>query len=271
MAAGLLRAVNATTFKALPRPTYSTEAQAGTRLRNGHAIRAFNLALADWVREASRQRQFALVVGGDCSILLGALAGARETGPLSLIHIDGHSDFRHPGNYDSELLLGAVAGMDLALATGRGESLLTEWPGVTGPLVAEGHVVQLGERENRDEDFSWPDVNDTSITRIDVFEALQSGPGGVLERIRQSLDQTPDQGYWIHLDLDVLDQSVMPAVDCPGSPGIPPADLIRVMATLVADTRCRGMTLTAFDPDLDPDGKFASAVVEMLGQLPFPK
>ena len=45
-----------------------------------------------------------------CSILLGALAGARRHGPLSLVHVDGHSDFRHPGNYDSAAQLGAVAG-----------------------------------------------------------------------------------------------------------------------------------------------------------------
>ncbi len=88
-------------------------------MRNGNAISSFNIGLANLVGEASRRGVFALVIEGDCSILLGALAGAREAGPVSLIHIDGHSDFRHPGNYDSEQSLGAVAGMDLALATGR--------------------------------------------------------------------------------------------------------------------------------------------------------
>lgn len=270
IAAGLLQAINARTFRELPRPTCSAEAQTGTRLRNGHAIRSFNLALADLVREATRQGDFALVIGGDCSILLGALAGARDAGPLSLIHIDGHSDFRHPGNYDSEQSLGAVAGMDLALATGRGESLATEWPGVAGPLVADAHVIQLGERENRDEDFAWPDINGTSITRIDVFEAVMIGPAAVIDRISETLNQVPDQGFWIHLDVDVLDQAVMPAVDCPGSPGIPTDDLLSIMTPFVANPRCRGMTVTVFDPDLDPDGRFAATIVGMMAQLPFP-
>lgn len=239
-------------------------------MRNGHEMRSFNLALAALVRAASRRGEFALIIGGDCSILLGALAGARATGPLSLIHIDGHSDFRHPGNYDPEQCLGAVAGMDLALATGRGEAIMTQWPGITGPLVAETQVVQLGERESREPDFAWPDVNSTLMTRIDVFEALRIGPAAVLERITQTLDRAPGNGHWVHLDVDVLDQAVMPAVDSPGSPGIAPEDLISIMGPLIADPCCRGMTLTIYDPDLDPDARYAARIVEMMAQLPFP-
>jgi arginase len=239
-------------------------------LRNGHTIRSFNIALANLVRESTMDGDFALVIGGDCSILLGALAGARAAGPLSLIHIDGHSDFRHPGNYDSEQSLGAVAGMDLALATGRGESLATQWPGIAGPLVADADVIQLGERENHDKDFAWPDIKNTLITRIDVFDALMIGPTVVVGRILETLDRTPHQGFWIHLDVDVLDQALMPAVDSPGSPGIPIDDLRRIMAPFVSSPRCRGMTVTVFDPDLDPEGCYAATIVELLAQLPFP-
>ena len=216
-----------------------------------------------------RLGEFALVVGGDCSILLGALAGARQSGPISLVHIDGHSDFRHPGNYDPEESLGAVAGMDLALATGRGEALGTEWPGVVGPLVEDAHVIQLGERENRDADFAWPDVNDTAINRIDVFEALTIGAAGVAARILNVLKRTPEQGFWVHLDVDVLDQAVMPAVDCPGTPGIAPDDLVKILTPLVGDSRCRGMTVSVFDPELDPDGRFADTIVSILAHLSF--
>lgn len=271
IAAGLLQVLDPRDFKALPRPKYSAEAQPGTRLRNGHTIRSFNIALANLVSEASRQGDFALVIGGDCSILLGALAGVREAGPISLIHIDGHSDFRHPGNYDPTRSLGAVAGMDLALATGRGEQLVTEWPGIAGPLVVDTDVIRLGERENRNDDFAWPDVNSTAINRVDIFEALRIGPAAVIERIRKMLARKPKQDYWIHLDIDVLDQAMMPAVDSPGSPGIPPDDLVIIIASFVAEPRCRGMTVTVFDPDLDPEGCLASTIVNLLAQLPFPR
>jgi arginase len=270
IAAGLLEALGGPPVTQLPRPVYSPEPQAGTRIRNGRTMRDFNLALAAAVRDVRRGGEFVLVIGGDCSILLGALAGARAEGPVSLIHIDGHSDFRHPGNYDVDQNPGAAAGMDLALATGRGEPLATEWPGIVGPLVADADAIQVGERESRDPDFAWPDVRHTAIDTIDVFEALAIGPEGVAARIATVLAAKPDQGFWMHLDVDVLDEAVMPAVDSPGSPGIPPDDLVEIMRPLVADERCRGMTVTVFDPDLDPHGRYAHAIVSLLARLPFP-
>lgn len=122
--AGLIESLAPGRVVDLDRPAYSTEPQPGTRLRNGPAIRRFNLDLAEIVTGALGQGEFPLIIGGDCSILLGALVAARRSGAVGLVHFDGHSDFRHPGNYDVNASLGSVAGMDLALATGRGEALL---------------------------------------------------------------------------------------------------------------------------------------------------
>jgi arginase len=131
------------------------------------------------------------------------------------------------------------------------------------------YVVQLGEREGRDADFAWPDVRDTAIHCIDVFEALAIGPAAVGARIDAVLGRRPGQGYWVHLDVDVLDQTIMPAVDSPGSPGIPPDDLIAILGPLVRAGRCLGMTVTVWDPDLDADRQCARLLVEFLGRLAF--
>ncbi|EKF61960.1 arginase family protein [Serratia plymuthica] len=264
MAQGLAQRLGAGAVTELPQPTYSSAAQPGTRIRNGHAIRAFNIALAAEIAAVQARGEFPLVVGGDCSILLGALAGSRRAGPLSLVHIDGHSDFRHPGNYDPQQMLGAVAGMDLALATGRGEPLLAEWPGVAGPLVPERQVLQLGERECRDADFAWPDINQTAIARIDVFAANRMGKAEIVRQIEQMLATEPEWRFWLHLDVDVLDQTIMPAVDSPGSPGIDRLWLENIVARLLQNPMCCGMTLSVFDPELDPDGRYAALIVEML-------
>lgn len=261
--AGLHGALKPSRTVGLPRPVYDTEAQSGTRLRNGQTIRIFNLGLADAVAAAIKAGEFPVVVGGDCSILLGALAGARCSGPLSLVHLDGHSDFRHPGNYDSTAVLGAVAGMDLALATGRGETLLTDWPDAPAPLVQDAQAIQIGEREGRDPDFAWPDVNNTAITRIDVFTAREIGASAILKRTRRTLNRA-GLPFWVHFDVDVMDQEIMPAVDMPGSPGIDPADIILVLRDLVHDRQCHGLTVTIFDPDLDPDGSHARLIVTLL-------
>ncbi|HEY0203642.1 MAG TPA: arginase family protein [Acetobacteraceae bacterium] len=265
--AGLVEAVRPGTVLDLGRPTYDPAPGTGTRLLNGHAMRAFNLALAGMVERALGLGQFPFVVGGDCGILLGALAGVRRAGPVSLVHLDGHSDFRHPGNYDPAGSLGAVAGMDLALATGRGEALMTTWPGGTAPpLVPDVQVVQIGEREGGIPGFAWPDIGATAITRMDVFDARRIGPAAVLERTLATLNQEP-WPFWVHFDVDVLDQAVMPAVDSPGSPGIDLEDVTAILRPLVSDPRCCGMTVTIFDPDLDPTGDLARLLVRLLGGI----
>lgn len=264
MAHGLAQRLEAETVTSLPRPDYSPNAQTGTRLYNGHAIRDFSLRLAADVSRVHSLKGLPLIVGGDCSILLGALLGSQSSTPLALVHLDGHSDFRHPGNYDPQATLGAVAGMDLALATGRGEALLTEWPGVAGPLVADRDVIQLGERESRDADFAWPDIAQTAITGIDVFTAQGMGRDHIASEIRRVIH---GKRFWLHVDVDVLDQTVMPAVDSPGSPGIEKGWLEAICAPLLKHPLCCGMTLTVYDPDSDPEEQCAERIVDMLEQM----
>jgi arginase len=259
--AGLIEILQPNDIMELERPAYVSEPQPDTRIRNGDAIRAFNLDLADKVEVALAGGFFPLVIGGDCTTLLGSLAGTRRLCELSLVHIDGHSDFRHPGNDEFASGVGGAAGMDLALATGRGDAVLTEWPEISGPLIPEEQTIQLGERENRDPDYTWGDISNTAITLIDVFAARELGPSAVLARIGQVLDRKPEWKFWVHVDVDVLDQVIMPAVDSPGSPGIDPEELAVIIGTLLGDTRCAGMNVTIFDPDLDPDGKLAKFLV----------
>lgn len=265
-AAGLEGKVLPARVRHLSKPTYSPELQPGTRLYNGHEIRRFNLELAAQVFEVASDRHFCLVIGGDCSILLGALAAIRRIEPVALFHIDGHSDFRHPGNYDPERQIGAVAGMDLALATGRGEPLLTEWPGAAAPLVPDALVFQLGERESRDPDFAWPDIAATQINRLEIFDVPVLGLKGVGERLLRFTEEVR-LGFWIHLDIDVLDGKIMPAVDSPGSPGLSVEQLIELTKPLAQHQRCLGASVSVFDPDLDPDGVFATTIADLTAEI----
>ncbi len=260
-AAGLDTAVEAARVVSLGAPAYRAEAEPDSRIRNASGIRAFSLYLAATVSAELAAGRFPLVVGGDCSILLGCLLAARPAG-AGLVHVDGHSDFYHPGNYDVNARLGSVAGMDLALATGRGEALLADWDG--RPLIEDRHVVQIGERDELEPDYDYWDVNDTEIRRLPVRSVLAAG---VDETVRLAL--APQGGevrpLWLHVDLDVLDQTVMPAVDSPGSPGLDYAALGALLSGLLRSRRVMGMNVTIYDPDLDPDGVHAAGIVACLG------
>jgi arginase len=261
--AGLRTAVSAAQILQLKCPGYQHEPQENTRIRNGHSIRAFSLELAEKVRSVIAGGGFPVVIGGDCSVLLGGLYGSRLAGGQGLIHVDGHSDFSNPANYDTSKRLGSVAGMDLALASGRGEALLTTWPGVGTPLAADTDIIQIGERETDDPDF-YSDLHATRITQLTIQKVLADGIDVTLQRVIDQLATQRLTKVWLHVDLDVLDQKVMPAVDSPGSPGFDYAQLSKVVGTLCASGRIAGAEFTIYDPELDPKRRYAKPLVECI-------
>ena len=248
----------------LARPPYDFEEQPGTRIRNGLTIREHAFELADAVEGALSSGRFPLVIGGDCSLLLGSLVGARRGGRCGLVHVDGHNDFFHPGNYDTESRLGSAAGMDLALATGRGEPVLTEWPDVGRPLVSDEDTIQVGDREAEAADEECTGTLDPSIAQFTVQEILRRGVTEVSDRIVEWLDRRGLDRFWLHADLDVLDQTVMPAVDSPGSPGLDFGQVAELLSRLLGTGRVIGLDVTIYDPELDPAGDYAPGIVDCL-------
>jgi arginase len=256
MQAGLARALDADQVISLDRPTYQFEAEPGTRIRNGVSIRAFSLQLSQKVADILRRGRFPVVIGGDCSVLLGGLYGSRLVGGRGLLHVDGHGDFYHPGNYDAARRLGAVAGMDLALASGRGEDLLTSWPQIGKPLADDADIIQVGQRDGR--------LSGTGITQWTVQRALKDGIDVTARAVLARLESRQLHKVWLHVDLDVLDAAVMPAVDSPGSPGFDFAQLSALLRTLCAAGHVAGADFAIYDPERDPDTRYAKPLVRCI-------
>jgi arginase len=268
MDAGLADAVSTTDVLSLKRPAYELEAQFGTAIRNGLSIRAFSLELGEKVREVLQSGQFPLVIGGDCSILLGCLYGARLAGGRGLVHIDGHSDFFHPGNYNTASRPGSAAGMDLALASGRGELLLTHWPEIGRPLVEDADVVQVGEREAEAPDFNkfYGDIVHTDITRLNIQGVLAKGINSTVRQVLTRLESRALGRVWLHVDFDVLDQAVMPAVDSPGGPGLNYQQLGLLVGELCHSGRIVGADFTIYDPERDPHAEYSKPLVNCIAR-----
>ena len=263
---GLARAIAFRRTETIVQGDYSREAEPGTHLRNGSKIRAFNLALADAVARSRRSGGFPLIVGGECSDLLGGLLGLRRTGGRGLVHLDGHSDYLHPAIYPPAFPLHSAAGMDLALATGRGEPLLTRWPGIRGPLAAGVDSFQLGERYSAHPDRPAEVLAGTGITQLTVQMMRAMGIPEAARRVIDFLEQRRIDAAWLHIDLDILDQAVMPAVDSPGTPGLDYEELAALVAALLRSGRIAGADVAIYDPDLDPDGLHARGIVSCLGR-----
>jgi arginase len=223
-------------------------------------IADYALRLADRIAAIVDAGEFPVVLGGDCSILIGSALALRrravaEELPYGLVYIDGHSDFRHPGNAS---YVGAAAGEDLALATGRGQPDLTDIDSLR-PYVRDTDVVLLGVRPQDDYRL---DLQAAGITMRGVPQLRAEGAGRTAAWAR---DQLADcLGFWVHVDVDVLDPAVMPAVDAPSPGGIAYAELELLIAGLVASPSCVGIEITVFDPDYDPDGVHARDVADTL-------
>jgi arginase len=95
---GLLERLVAADGGVVVPPRYQSQWKRGDGVRNERAIERFSSRLADRVGALLDRGSFPVVLGGDCSILLGNMLALRRRGRYGLVFVDGHSDFRHPGN-----------------------------------------------------------------------------------------------------------------------------------------------------------------------------
>ena len=183
-----------------------------------------------------------IVIGGDCPLLLGCLAGARDRhGRVALLFVDGHEDA-----YPPELSpTGEAADMELGFALALTRSGI---PGLDAllPLVAAEDVVMVGARDRRD---------------IQAIGARSLA--GLLGRGRQPRAEP----WWLHVDLDALSTDALAAVDYPQPGGFSWLELENVVAEAVGTSRPAGMNLTIYNPDLDPDRDGARRIVAFLATV----
>ncbi len=96
--------------------------------------------------------------------------------------------------------------------------------------------------------------------------AVRADPAGVA---RVAVGGLAPQGsdWWLHVDLDVLSIEALPAVDYRQVGGLSWADLATLTGSALSAGGCLGATVTIFNPDLDPDGRYALEIVEFIGGL----
>lgn len=257
---GLHDALRATLAGTVVPPPYVADRDPALNVRNPYAIASYSVALADAIEPLLEGPRFPLVLGGDCSILIGAALALRRKGRFGLIYLDAHSDCQTPESSET----GGVAGMPLAIATGQGPDLLAKLED-RSPYIAESDVVLVGCRDLFDvmgAEEKW--VEGTGIRVRDLEEVRHLGPERVAASVLEHLVNAGVEGAWIHLDVDVLDPTIMPAVDSPDPGGLSASELSRLLMPLMHSTLVRGMQVTIYDPERDPDGRAAELLVEVM-------
>jgi arginase len=221
---------------------------------NADGIASYTRKLADRV-SSHLDGDFLVVLGGDCSVLFGPMLALRRRGRYGLAYLDASADFLRMLDNGKA---GIAAGETLALVTGRGEPSVSNIDGLA-PYVEDSDVVVLG---NRTDDEDIPNLEAAKIPYFTAAAIQSQGPAAVAAETLEVLD--PLDGFWIHLDADILDIDVMPAADAPDPGGIDYPELIALLTPLVAHPRCLGLNLSIYDPDLDPDARYAAELTDAL-------
>ena len=261
--AGLLDRLNAT-FAGRVEPSMDSDPTRDpvTHLLNGTSIASFSKDLSKLVSIEIEKKNFPIVLGGDCSILIGVLLGLRRIGRYGLFFIDGHSDFYQP----QASTTGEVADMELAIVSGRGPDILSNIEGLK-PLVLDDDIVVFGYRDAEQSiKYGSNNVRDTKIQVFDLSDVRNLGIKEATSLAVSNFITNEDlSGFWIHLDADVLDDRIMPAVDYRlGNGGLEFSELSYLLKILTSSQKAIGMTITIYNPNLDSNGSIAKNFVECI-------
>jgi arginase len=231
---------------------YSAGRDSETQIMNPQAIRDYSTLLADAVTAVLGEGEFPVVLGGDCSILLGTMLALRRRGRYGLLHIDGDADYYQP---EVNPLNGAASASDLAFATGRGPDVLTDIEGLR-PLVRAEDVVVFASRDAADRERRGCQPLPAGMLVVDRDQVRRLGAHAAAREAVGYLtrDEGPEDGFWIHLDADVLDQTIMQAVDDPRPDGLAWDELVTVLSIAVRSGRAVGLQVAIYNPDIDAGG-----------------
>jgi arginase len=218
------------------------------------------------IADAISAERFPLVVAGDCPVLLAGLEAIhRSSGRPGLMFVDGHEDAWDPSYSPT----GEASDCETALALG--DTPLPDGLAFRHPAVAAEDTAFLGPRDRKEIlDAGWRSVAD----RVPFVDGptLAAGPIRMIasehaERLRDSTD-----GWWIHIDLDVLSTEALSAVDYPQPGGLAWRQLDELIDGAIRAGGCLGASVVIYNPDLDADGsgagriaRFAAAIATATG------
>jgi arginase len=212
--------------------------------------------VAQAVGAARRRGWFPLLLGGDCPVILGALAALQtERDRPGLLFIDGHEDAWPPRVSPT----GEAADCELGLALRLFDTALSPQLRAVLPRIDPADVAAVGPRDT-----------------VELAAAGVASLDGQLGALIRPSELTADRyaaalarlsaPWWLHTDLDVLATGELAAVDYPQPGGLTWGQLAGLTATALAADGCAGWSVCIYNPDLDLGRAGADAIISYITQ-----
>jgi arginase len=235
--------------------------ESNPKLLNAGRVEAVCRSLAAKVHGTVDRGYFPLIIGGEDSVLMGIIEGfQRALGPrIGLVYLDAHGDFNTPETTPS----GLIGGMNVAITAGRGPKELVEMFG-RSPLLPEENIVLYGTRE-------LDAMEERALAESEVMVYMREkirgfGVGKAVDEIVRDLEPRCDKVY-VHVDLDVLDETAMSAQSYPVRDGLSMGEFQETLQGLVRSGRLCGMAIMVFNAAKDPEGVEAKKVVRLIADV----
>ncbi len=223
---------------------------------------------ASRVRSAIGDGEVTLVLGGDCTVGIGTVAGHVATGErVGLLYLDAHADLNVPDSVPE----GALDWMGLAHMLGVAGAA-PELVGAAGPapLLAAEQVVVLGWNADRATAFERDQIATREIDVVAV-EDVAADPEATAAGARRRLEGRCDR-LLVHFDVDVIDFTDVPLSENWGrNEGLSFDHARRVLAVVLDSPKLAGLTITELNPDHTERGaggieRLVAAVADGLGR-----
>jgi arginase len=259
-AAGLVTAVGAPDEGDMAIRIIGREVDPETGIFGWPSVAEVTTAIRARIAELIGAGKIPVVIGGCCAVVPGAIAGARDVvGPVGLAYVDGHLDL-----YDAITTPTREAGdMPIAVISDLGPAPWCEHVGA--PLVDPQRLVLLGAADREEAASLHSRMPEDLGIPIELSPAVVRSIGPA-HAGRGALDRVGEK-YWVHLDVDVLDQREFPATDYPNSVGLSLDEAAALLRPLTRSSGMIGFSVGCYNPDMDPDGECARSLAGLLGKV----
>jgi len=231
----------------LPGSVFAVD-HANPQARNLAAVAKVAGEVADAVADLVRNGKRPLVVGGDCTITLGVVAGFRRSHPdVGLAYVDGDADL---GALDATPS-GILDATGIAHLLGYGEPELTGLGGEP-PLLQRGRLAIAGCDPREATDLGREFLAGQGVSYTEGPELIADPEAAACKVLAALAGGGP---MIVHFDVDVVDSGDLPLGNFPHyASGVRLEEVVRVLRVLLSDPSCAALVLTEVNPSYDPDG-----------------